>query len=396
MMSYFKTSILRQLFFSFLGFGLVVAMIFPFYAEFFVTWKPGMYVWFVTGCVIAGLTIEVGNYYLVKLILLRRMGKLAMLITAISNKDVTQSCGIVSHDMIGDIATGMNQMTKTLRSMIHQINLDAKDLEGASNKMNTVMGSSSTDLQNQLIQVERVVSSMQEMSASALEIARHAEESARVTADADEQSDEGKIVVVEAMSAVDMLADMVGKASNVINNLESESENIGSVLAVINGIAEQTNLLALNAAIEAARAGEHGRGFAVVADEVRTLATRTQQSTEEISNMIDNLQAGTREAVEVMERGREQATKGVDLTEKATEILAEISGSIRTLKDMSKQIAGASEEQSTVIEDVNKNILGINEVSEQASQGMKQVLLSSNEVSSNALKLHEMVADFKT
>lgn len=355
-----------------------------------------MYVWFVAGCIIAGLVIEVGNYYLVKLILLRRMSRLAEIITAISNKDVTQKCSMVSHDMMGDIATGMNQMTATLRSMIHQINLDAKELEGASNKMSTVMGGSSSDLQNQLAEVERVVSAMQEMSASALQIARHAEESARITSDADEQSDEGKVVVVEAMGAVDTLANMVSKASTVINNLESESENIGSVLAVINGIAEQTNLLALNAAIEAARAGEHGRGFAVVADEVRTLATRTQQSTEEISNMIDNLQAGTREAVEVMERGREQATKGVDLTEKATEILAEISGSIRTLKDMSTQIAGASEEQSAVIEDVNKNILSINEVSDQASAGMKQVLSTSKEVASNAQKLHEMVADFKT
>lgn len=396
MIRYFKASILRQLFLSFLGFGLLVALIFPFYAEFFVEWKPGMYAWFVTGCVVAGLSIEVANYYLVKLILLKRMSQLASIITAVSNKDVTPKCGLISKDMMGDICSGMNQMTSTLREMIQQINVDAEELKGASCTMRTVLGNSSDETQNQLVQVERVAAAMQEMAASALEIARHAEESARVTSDADVQSDEGKVVVVEAMSAVDTLANMVGKASKVINNLESESENIGSVLAVINGIAEQTNLLALNAAIEAARAGEHGRGFAVVADEVRTLATRTQQSTEEISNMIDNLQTGTREAVAVMECGQEQAAKGVDLTEKATEILAEISGSIRTLKDMSSQIAGASQEQSTVIEDVNQSVLSINEVCEQTSEDMKKVSATSKEVASNAEKLHYMVADFKT
>lgn len=395
-MNYFNRSILRQLFLCLTGFGLTVAIIFPFYAGFFVDWKPGMYTWFFTGCIVAGLGIAIGNYYLVKLIVLRKMSKLAAISMAISNKDLTQDCAIVSHDMLGDIANGMNQMTSMLRSMIQPIKTNAEELESASNNMNEVLGSSSEDIHNQLAQMEHVTTAMQQMSSSASKIADHAEQSATLTSEADERSDEGKVAVVEAMSAVDMLAAMVDQASKVITKLETESDNIGSVVAVIKSIAEQTNLLALNAAIEAARAGEHGRGFAVVADEVRTLATRTQHSTEEITAMIENLQAGTCEVVAVMERGRDQATKGVDLTEKTTEILAEISGCIRTLKQMSMQIAEASKEQSLVIEDVNQNILGINQVCEQTSDGMKLVSSASRNVATNAMKLNEIVADFKT
>lgn len=396
MASKFKPSILRQLFMSFIGFGMVVAIIFPFYAEHFVEWKPGMYNWFVFGCIIAGISIGIGNYFLVKVVLLKRMNKLALAITAISDKDVSQKCGLVSHDMLGDIAAGMNQMTENLRHMIQHINSDAEELTAASGNMCLVMDGNSNDIQNQQTQVEKVATSMNQMAASALQVANHAEESARVTAYADEQGNKSKVAVVEAMCAVDSLADMVGQASTVINNLEAESENIGNVLAVISGIAEQTNLLALNAAIEAARAGEHGRGFAVVADEVRTLATRTQQSTEEISSMINQLQNGTREAVAVMDSGREHAVKGVELTENAVELLSEISGSISTLKQMSEQIAEASMEQSTVIEEVNQNIVAINDVSVQTTQSMRDAAGTSQKVAKHVVDLRAMVADFVT
>lgn len=394
--SKFKPSILRQLFMSFLGFGLVVAIIFPFYAELFVEWKPGMYAWFVTGCIIAGLSIGVANYYLVKIVLLKKMTKLAMLITAISDKDVSQRCDLVSNDMLGDIASGMNQMTENLRNMIQRINSDAENLTEASGNMSSVMDNNSHDIQEQLDQVEKVAASMKNMAASALQVANHAEESAKATINADEQGNQSKVVVVDAMCAVDTLANMVGEASTVINNLKSESEKIGSVLAVISGIAEQTNLLALNAAIEAARAGEHGRGFAVVADEVRTLANRTQQSTEEIGNMIERLQNGTSQAVAVMDQGREQALKGVELTENVAELLSEISGSIGTLKQMSEQIAVASMEQSTMIEEVSQNIVAINDVSIQTTVSMKDVAGNSKQVAKHATELRDMVADFKT
>ena len=391
-----KPSILRQLFISFISFGLVVAIIFPFYAEYFVDWKPGMYNWFVAGCVVAGISIGIVNYFLVKLVLLKRMHRMAALIAAISEKDVSQKCGLESNDMLGDISNGMNQMSDNLRNIIKHINSDAEELTEASEQMCSVMGSNSDDIKNQLNQVEQVSTSMNQIEASAMQVASHADESAKATAHADEQGEKIQLAMVNVMCAVDSLSDMIGDASTVINKLESESANIGNLLAVISSIADQTNLLALNAAIEAARAGEHGRGFAVVADEVRKLATSTSQSTEEISAMVNRLQNETHEAVVVMENGRKQATEGVELTETAVELLADIAGSVGTLKQMSEQIANASSEQSNVIKVVNHNMAAINDVSMHANQSMQDVTVTSQAVANRASELRDMVADFKT
>ena len=203
------------------------------------------------------------------------------------------------------------------------------------------------------------------------------------------------MVIVEAMCAVDELAVKVQLANEAIARLEKESENIGNVVEVINGIAEQTNLLAPNAAIGAARAGEQGRGFAVVADEVRTLATRTQQSTREISGIVELVQAGSREAGAAMKDGGEQARKGVELTEKAVEAMAEIAASITTVKDMNIQIASATEEQSAVVRDVNQNVVNIDRLSEHNQQSMSQLTDASSRVSQKAAELNDMVGEFR-
>ena len=391
-----QPSILRQLFISFIGFGLIVAIVFPFYAEYFVTWKPGMYNWFVAGCVVAGISMGIANYFLVKLILLKKMYRMADLISAISEKDVSQTCGLVSNDMLGDISNGMNQMTDNLRHIIQHINNDAEELSNASEQMCSVMDSNSDELKHQLTQVEEVSNSMNQIEASAQQVANHADESAKATVHADKQAEKVQLAMVNVMCAVDSLADMIGDASGVIHKLESESANISNLLSVISSIADQTNLLALNAAIEAARAGEHGRGFAVVADEVRKLATNTQQSTEEISTMFDRLQSETRDAVSVMEQGRKQANEGVELTETAVELLSEISGSMGTLKQMSQQIANTSSEQSNVIKVINHNMVAINDVSMQTSQSMQNATNTSQTISRHATELKNMVADFKT
>lgn len=391
-----KPSLLRQLFISCLLFGITVGFIFPFYTEFFVEWKPDMYSWFFLGCVIAGATIGAINYFLVNQIVLRRLRRISEVASAISRKDITHSCTMQSHDLIGDIVHSFNQMSEALRVMIQQIASEADELYGSSHSLRELTGQTEEGARTQFSQVEQVATAMNQMSASAQEVARIASETAELTTEANEQGNNGKVVVVEAMGAVDHLADMVQGAADVISKLEAESENIGNVLAVINGIAEQTNLLALNAAIEAARAGEQGRGFAVVADEVRTLATRTQQSTEEISSMIDRLQAGSRDAAKTMEEARTQAQTGVEFTEQAAEALALISGSINSIADMSTQISGAANQQTTVVEDVNQSITTINDVSMQAAENIGNINQAVVRFSTLAEELKQLVSGFKT
>jgi len=390
-----QPSILRNLLISFLIFGTSVGFIFPFYAEFFVMWKPGMYPWFFVGCIVAGAVIGIVNYILVNTLLLKKLQRIAEIAQAISNKDISHKCVIESHDIIGDIVNSFNHMTDTLRSMITHISTDSSQLHDASRLLTDLTQQATTDSLSQQSQVEQAATAMNELAATAQEVARNAGQAASATNEANIHSDNAKVVVVESMSAVDRLADMVKHSTTVISKLEHESDNIGNVLAVINSIADQTNLLALNAAIEAARAGEHGRGFAVVADEVRTLANRTQESTEEISAIIERLQSGSRDAVTSMDEGQTQAQKGVDLTEQAAEALATIAGHINTVNDMSSQIANASSEQNIVIEEVNKTMVEINDVTNRTKESMLQIDKASIEVTQKAENLQALVSDYK-
>ena len=391
-----QPSILRNILISFLAFGILVGAVFPLYARFFVEWKPGMYGWFVAGCLIAGAMIGAVNYLLLRWLLVRKLRQIAVVTRSIGEGDITRHCELRSHDVIGEIIESFNRMAETLRRIIGQLRSESEALQAASTSMvsatETAVGLSGEQQQ----QVDQVATAMNELSASAEEVARHAAETARATHEADEQGNTAKVVVVEAMGAVDVLADMVQGAAEVIGRLEQESENIGKVLAVINDIAEQTNLLALNAAIEAARAGEQGRGFAVVADEVRTLANRTQKSTEEISAMIDRLQGGSREAVSAMEAGREQATNGVALTEQAAEALAVIAGAITTISEMSEQIAQASREQTTVVEDVNRSVSAISGLCDRTTESMGHIDGTARELARLADEMQGLIAGFRT
>jgi len=244
-------------------------------------------------------------------------------------------------------------------------------------------------------EIDQVATAMNEMSATVQEVARNAEQAAHAAQNADQCAKSGALVATEAMGGIDALVSEVERSAGAIHELEAESENIGMVLDVIKGIAEQTNLLALNAAIEAARAGEQGRGFAVVADEVRTLASRTQKSTQEIHHMIERLQAGASNAVRVMEAARGKGKLGVEQVERAAESLAEIAGAVATINDMNTQIASAAEEQSAVAEEINRNVVNISHGSVQSARGTEQAALASGELARLATDLHQLVAQFK-
>jgi methyl-accepting chemotaxis protein len=227
------------------------------------------------------------------------------------------------------------------------------------------------------------------------EVARNAVEAASAAQEADTTFHQGKQVIDKVIHAIGELSGEVDEAARVIQQLEVESKNIGSVLDVIKSIAEQTNLLALNAAIEAARAGEQGRGFAVVADEVRTLAGRTQESTTEIEDMIGKLQAGTNNAVKVMASGKEMTQVGVEQAAAAGDALNVINAAVERISGMNTQIASASEEQSSVAEEINRSIVSINEVAEHSATGAQHTAQASDDLARLAEQLKGLVERFK-
>jgi methyl-accepting chemotaxis protein len=318
------------------------------------------------------------------------------LINIEQNSDLSIMAEIGANDEVGQMGNALNKMLSKIKTVMSQVTGASTQLAAASDQMSSISAQSNQGIQTQLQKSEQIATAINEMSATAQEVARSASTASQAANDADSQAKEGDTVVTRAVESINELNGDVQRISDVINMLSSESENVGRVLDVIKDIAEQTNLLALNAAIEAARAGEQGRGFAVVADEVRTLAGRTQDSTLEIQKMIEKFQQGTQDAVSVMESGKEKADSSVAQAEKAASALTEITRMVSKINDMNTQIASAAEEQTAVAEEINKNILSVNTITQQNSQGAQQTENASRELSSLAVELQALVRTFKT
>jgi methyl-accepting chemotaxis protein len=293
------------------------------------------------------------------------------------------------------LSKALSFLVENLRTQVSVITRDAENLAISAVNLSETIHSSEEALQHQRHETDLVATSVNEMSASAMEVSKNAERVAMAAGDAKREALNGQQVVGQTVESISRLAGEVELAAEVMNNLKGESENIGTVLDVIRGIAEQTNLLALNAAIEAARAGEQGRGFVVVADEVRTLAGRTQQSTQEIQNMIQSLQGGTNQAVSVMDRSREMTRESVEFVNEAGRYLETITQSVGEISDMTSQIATASEQQSAVVESVNQSVVAITDLANRTSDGAEQVSINSRELTNMANSLKDLVKHFK-
>jgi methyl-accepting chemotaxis protein len=390
-----KPSILRNLLIGCVSFGAMMGCVFPFIAGFFVEWKEGMFGWFFAACLVAGVVSGSAVYGLVHLVLLKRLKIIAEVAEAISQNDISHECQMQSDDMIGEIIAAFNQMTANLRNMIGQISGATTQLAAAAEQTSTITDETSRGVQAQQAEIDSIAAAMNEMSGTVQEVARNAADASNAADAADTEASNGALVATEAIGGIESLVSEVNSAAQVIRNLEQDSENIGSVLDVIRGIAEQTNLLALNAAIEAARAGEQGRGFAVVADEVRTLASRTQQSTQEIQDMILRLQDGAANAVKVMEGAQNKAQVSSDSVEKAAESLAAIAGSVSAINDMNTMIASAAEEQSAVAAEMQTNMNNIREVADRSADGAQQTAQASEELARLAAEQQALMAAFK-
>jgi methyl-accepting chemotaxis protein len=309
--------------------------------------------------------------------------------------DLTARFTIQSHDEMARIAATLNHMVEGFGKVVAKVLRSTDQVASAAEELSAVTEQTAHGVTEQRAETDQVATAMNEMSATVREVAGNAASAAETTRKASEEAKAGQGVVAQTVEAINSLAAEVERAVATIHGLEQNSREIGTILDVIKGIAEQTNLLALNAAIEAARAGEQGRGFAVVADEVRTLAGRTQRSTEEIHAMIERLQAGAHGAVKVMEEGRRKTGATVEMATRTGTSLQNIVAAVALINDMNTQIASAAEQQSAVAEEMDRNITNIARVSDQTAAGSEQTAQSSHELARLAQELQHLVAHFR-
>lgn len=314
---------------------------------------------------------------------------------ASGNGDLTQRLPVSGRDELSDLAVSFNGFLEKIQDLVKQVAAATAQLAAAAEELSATSMQTTQEVRRQQGETDQVATAMNEMTATVQDVARSASEAASSAQQTDQQAAAGRDVVRLTIDSIESLATEVEDAAGVIQRLSAHSEEIGKVLDVIRGIAEQTNLLALNAAIEAARAGEQGRGFAVVADEVRTLASRTQASTQEIQGMIEGLQGNAGKAVTAMERGQAQARDSVEQAGQAGESLEAITTAVTNISDMNAQIASAAEQQSAVAEEINRNVSNIGQSVDETARGSEQISRASEELSRLAADLQEKVGRFR-
>ncbi|SEB48274.1 methyl-accepting chemotaxis protein [Pseudomonas marginalis] len=312
----------------------------------------------------------------------------------IAQGDLSNNIEVVTGDK-NSVAAAVGNMQQQLRQTLQEIATSANQLSIAAGQLTSVTLEGANGLQKQANEIDMAATAVNQMTSAVEEVARNAEYTSHSSSSATAAAEEGSALVKKTVTAIDNMGADIGKTSHLIGELADQSRDIGTVLDVIRGLAEQTNLLALNAAIEAARAGEAGRGFAVVADEVRALAHRTQQSTSEIERLVTGIQNGTDRAVGSMQGNTELAASTLVIAEGANEALSKINEAVREINGLNLVIASASQEQAHVAREVDRNLVNIRDLSNKSSQGASQTTSASHELSRLAEDLSGIVGRFK-
>ncbi len=313
-----------------------------------------------------------------------------------ADKDLTVKINISQQDEIGQVASAFQRMIDRFHNIIEDVGKTSSQLQDYATTLSNTTELTREGVAVQTRETDQVATATTEMTHAIEEVNRSAQQAADAASEANNETNEGTKVLETAIRSINSLSDRINNASEVINRVATDSSAIGSVLDVIRGIAEQTNLLALNAAIEAARAGEQGRGFAVVADEVRSLAQRTQESTQEIQEMIERLQMGTKDAVRTMAEGTEEMQRTVAEAEKAGASLTAISSAVAMITDMNNHIATATDEQMAVSQEISRNVVNISDVAKSSEHSVEEVDRASTELKESANRLANMVGEFRT
>ncbi len=293
-------------------------------------------------------------------------------------------------DELGRLAVAANTLRDFLADTFNNLQQSAANLDSASGELNAISTLMAQGASEQFSRTDQVATAMHEMSATSQEVARHAGDAAHAADAADHAAQQGEAVMQSTIHSITAIRSEITSTAEVVRRLEGDSERIGKVLEVIRGIADQTNLLALNAAIEAARAGEAGRGFAVVADEVRTLAQRTAESTAEIHQIIDSVQTGAVNAVRAIESGQQRSEQGVEQVTEAGRMLQNITEAVEAIRDMNRQIATAAEEQTAVAEDISRNLTEITSIATTNQQHVERTQAASQNLHSLSLQLSDV------
>jgi methyl-accepting chemotaxis protein len=351
--------------------------------------------WFIAIAILMGVLLMAGCSRLVNTRITRALDRLVVSAEAVAKGDLTREVNIEGKDEVARAASGLESMRANLAKMVNAVSGAAQRLDSASREMTGSAGKSQQSVAQQQAEISQVATAMHEMTATAQDVANSVSRTSEAVVEANRESNSGMEIVGAAITEIEHLAKQIEETAAVINRLDTDSAEISQILDTITGVAEQTNLLALNAAIEAARAGEHGRGFAVVADEVRTLAGRTQKSTEQIKQTIEKLQGGSKSAVGAMEKGRSQANTVVERAREAGNSLQAIVRSVAEINDMSAQIASAAEEQSSVSEGISQSLEDIDRKSQEATQGITATSSSASEIEGIAGELSQAVARFR-